>query len=118
MGKCPQCGKDLHLKKSRTGSRFIACSGYPECKHAAPYSTGVTCPKCKEGRMVEKSSRRGKVFYSCERYPSCDYAVWDFPVAEPCPDCGSPILVKKFTRGKNLLSCPNKECKYKKSLDD
>ncbi|MDR2892820.1 MAG: type I DNA topoisomerase [Deltaproteobacteria bacterium] len=118
MGKCPQCGKDLHLKKSRTGSRFIACSGYPDCKHTAPFSTGVTCPKCGEGRMVEKSSRRGKIFYSCERYPNCDYAVWDFPVAEPCPDCGSPILVKKFTRGKNLLACPNKECKYKKSLDE
>ncbi|MDR1125908.1 MAG: type I DNA topoisomerase [Deltaproteobacteria bacterium] len=116
MGKCPLCGKDLYLKKSRTGSRFIACSGYPACKHAEPFSTGVICPKCGEGRMVEKSSRRGKIFYSCERYPNCDYAVWDFPVKKPCPACGSPILVKKFTRGKHLLSCPNKECKYKEEV--
>ncbi|MDR1242955.1 MAG: type I DNA topoisomerase [Deltaproteobacteria bacterium] len=117
-GQCPQCGKDLHLKKARTGSRFIACSGYPGCKYAAPFSTGVICPKCGEGRIVEKSSRRGKVFYSCELYPKCDYALWYHPVAEKCPDCGSPILVKKFLRGKNFLACPNKECKYKKSLDD
>jgi DNA topoisomerase-1 len=117
-GKCPLCGKDLHLKKSRTGSRFIACSGYPECKHAEPFSTGVICPKCGEGRMVEKSSRRGKIFYSCEQYPKCDYALWYCPVAEKCPDCGSPVLVKKVLRGQNFLACPNKECKYKKSLDD
>lgn len=118
MGKCPECGKDLVLKRARTGSRFIACSGYPACKHAEPFSTGVQCPQCKEGELVEKSSRRGKIFYSCSRYPQCDYALWDYPVAEPCPQCGSPILVKKTTKAGTFLSCPNKECKFKKSLDE
>ena len=55
VGTCPECGKDLVLKRSRTGSRFIACSGYPDCKHAEPYSTGVPCPRegC-NGVLVEK----------------------------------------------------------------
>jgi DNA topoisomerase-1 len=106
------------LKKARTGSRFIACSGYPACKHAEPFSTGVACPKCKEGRIVEKSSHRGKIFYSCDQYPKCDYALWYYPVSASCPDCGSPVLVKKLLRGKNYLACPNKECKYKKTLDE
>ncbi|MDR2825914.1 MAG: type I DNA topoisomerase [Deltaproteobacteria bacterium] len=116
-GKCPDCGKDLYLKKARTGSRFIACSGYPACKHAEPFSTGVPCPKCKDGRIVEKSSHRGKIFYSCDQYPKCDYALWYYPVAESCPDCGSPVLVKKTLKAGSFLACPNKECKYKKALE-
>ena len=120
VGTCPECGKDLVLKRSRTGSRFIACSGYPDCKHAEPYSTGVACPRegC-GGVLVEKSSKRGKIFYSCSHYPQCDYALWDWPIAEPCPECGSPLLVLKNTkaRGKHI-ACPEKTCKYSRSLDE
>lgn len=115
MGTCPDCGKDLVLKRARTGSRFIACSGYPACKHAEPFSTGVKCPKCGQGEIVEKSSRRGKIFYSCSRYPDCDYALWDYPVEEPCPSCGSPLLVRKQLKAGPVLACPNKECKFKKA---
>ncbi|QLA18319.1 type I DNA topoisomerase [Desulfolutivibrio sulfoxidireducens] len=119
VGKCPECGKDLVLKKSRTGSRFVACTGYPACKHAEPFRTGVACPRegC-GGELVEKSSKRGKIFYSCDQYPQCDYAVWDWPVAEPCPKCGSKILVKKRTQAKGEhLACPEKSCRYTRSLD-
>jgi DNA topoisomerase-1 len=114
MGTCPQCGSDLVLKKARTGSRFIACSSYPKCKYARPFSTGVPCPQegC-SGQLVEKSSKRGKVFYACDQYPKCTYAVWDYPVQEPCPECESPILVRKNTktRGEHL-ACPNKKCSF------
>lgn len=116
VGTCPECGKDLHLKKARTGSRFIACSGYPKCKYTKPFTTGVACPRegC-DGELVEKSSRFGKLFYSCSKYPNCDMAVWDWPVKEPCPECGSPILVRKTTKthGEHL-ACPVKTCKYRK----
>jgi DNA topoisomerase-1 len=115
MGTCPECGKDLLLKKARTGSRFIACSGYPGCKYARPFSTGVRCPRCGEGEIVEKSSKRGKLFYSCARYPQCDYALWDFPVETPCPECGSPLLTRRQFRGGSILCCPNKKCKFKVS---
>ena len=116
---CPECGKDLVLKRSRTGSRFIACSGYPDCKHAEPYSTGVPCPRegC-NGVLVEKSSKRGKIFYSCSNYPQCDYALWDWPIAEPCPECGSPLLVLKNTKAKGkFIACPEKTCKYTRPLE-
>jgi len=111
---CPECGQDLVVKRSRTGSRFIACMGYPGCKHAEPFSTGVKCPKegCK-GMLVEKSSRRGKIFYSCDQYPKCDYALWNWPVPGPCPECGFPILARKETKAKGEhLACPQKSCKY------
>jgi len=120
IGACPDCGGDLVLKTSRTGSRFIACSNYPKCKHTESFSTGVACPRegC-GGTLVEKSSKRGKVFYSCNRYPQCDYATWDWPVAEPCPDCGSPILVRKTSKASGeRLACPNKKCKYSRALND
>jgi len=118
MGKCPQCGSDLVLKKARTGSRFIACSSYPKCKYARPFTTGVPCPEegC-SGQLVEKSSKRGKVFYACDQYPKCTYAVWGYPVQEPCPECESPILVRKHTktRGEHL-ACPNKKCSFWKKF--
>jgi DNA topoisomerase-1 len=119
VGTCPDCGGDLVIKRSRTNSRFIACNNYPKCTHAQPLSTGVPCPReeC-GGELVEKSSRRGKVFYSCNQYPQCDYAVWDWPVPEPCPQCESPILVRRTTKAKGEhLSCPNKKCRYVRDLE-
>ncbi len=118
VGSCPQCQKDLVVKRARTGSRFVACTGYPECTYTRSFSTGVSCPgeNC-DGELVEKSSRRGKIFYSCNKYPQCDYAIWDLPVAEPCPQCDSPILTVKTTkaRGRRLV-CPS--CKYTRELSE
>ena len=117
VGECPRCGKDLVIKRSRTGSRFIACTGYPDCDYAAPFSTGVLCPRCGEGRLVEKSSKRGKIFYSCDQYPKCDFALWDRPIPEACPRCGSPYLVEKKSRDGVKIICPVKGCGYVKEDD-
>ena len=112
VGQCPQCGKDTVIKKSRTGSRFIACTGYPDCKYTAPLSTNVPCPRCEKGMLVEKSTKRGKVFYSCDQYPQCDFALWDKPVPGPCPRCGSPYLVEKKSGNGVRVVCPVKGCGY------
>jgi DNA topoisomerase-1 len=120
VGTCPDCGGELLLKKARTGSRFIACSNYPDCTHATPFSTGVPCPQegC-DGELVEKSSRRGKIFYSCSTYPKCDYAVWNWPINEPCPKCEHPILTRKTTKDKGEhIACPQKGCGYIKGAED
>ncbi len=119
VGACPDCDGDLVVKKARTGSRFIACTKYPDCKHTEPFSTKVPCPNCEKGTLVEKSSKRGKIFFACDQYPQCDYALWDFPIAEKCPECSSPILVHKVLRGgARKISCPEKTCKYVKSDDE
>ena len=118
VGQCPRCGKDLVIKKSRTGSRFIACTGYPACDYAAPFSTGVPCPRCGKGSLVEKSSKRGKIFYSCDQYPQCDFALWDKPVPGPCPRCDSPYLVEKKSRDGVKIICPVKGCGYVKEDGD
>jgi len=111
--ECPKCGRELVIKRTRAGGRFVACPGYPECTHAESLSTGVPCPRegC-GGTLVEKSSKRGKVFYSCSNYPRCDYAMWNPPVQEPCPVCNFPILERKATKQGVRIACPSKSCKY------
>jgi len=115
-GTCPECGKPMVIKTARRGTKFIACTGYPACKHTEPLPTGVACPEpgC-TGQMVEKSSRRGKVFYSCSRYPDCTFSLWDRPQPGPCPKCGFPLLVEKHSKAKgSFIACGNKECDWVK----
>ena len=115
VGQCPKCGKDLVVKTSRAGSHFIACTGYPDCTYAESLSTGVTCPKCSKGTLVERSSKRGKIFYSCSTYPQCDFALWNRPIAEACPACGAPYLLEKKSKKGNSIVCSNPGCSYVQS---
>lgn len=115
--QCPDCGSDLIIRRGRYG-KFIGCSNYPKCKHIEPLEkprdTGIECPECKQGKMLERKSRYGKIFYSCERYPKCKYATWNPPIEEPCPQCGWPILTVKTTKRYGTQKvCPQKECGYK-----
>ncbi|MDP9300714.1 MAG: type I DNA topoisomerase [Actinomycetota bacterium] len=91
---CPDCGRQLQRRVGRYGP-FVGCSGYPECRYIKkdpPTSTGVTCPQCHRGELVEKHTRFG-TFYGCDRYPECDLAVNNPPEKDrPCPECGSLLL--------------------------
>jgi DNA topoisomerase-1 len=73
----------------------VGCSGYPECRYIKkdpPKSTGVTCPQCGKGEIVERRTRFG-LMYGCVRYPECDFAVNHPPIADkPCPECGSLLV--------------------------
>jgi DNA topoisomerase I len=90
---CPECGAPMVVRRSRFGP-FLGCSRYPECKgkKSMDRSTGVTCPECGQGELVVRRTRRGRTFYGCNRYPECEFAVWQRPVAEPCPKCGSLMV--------------------------
>ena len=114
--KCPECSKDLLVRHGRYG-KFIGCSGYPDCKFIEPFEkpkdTGVTCPKCKKGTMLQRKSRRGKEFFSCDKYPTCTYATWNMPLDEPCPTCHWPILTIKTTKRSGTQKvCPQQDCKF------
>jgi DNA topoisomerase-1 len=113
---CPKCDSPLIIRQGRYG-KFIGCSAYPKCKFIEPLEkpadTGVTCPECKKGSLVQRKSRYGKLFYSCNTYPDCKYAVWNPPINEPCPQCGWPILTLKTTKRRGTEKvCPQKECGY------
>lgn len=118
--KCEKCGSPMLIKEGRYG-KYLACSGYPECKNIQPLvkpkGTGITCPECGKGELTEKKSRYGKFFYSCNRYPECKFALWDPPVAKECPQCGFPLLVQKvYKREGAFLKCP--KCEYKEKPGD
>ena len=85
---CPNCGQQLAIKTGRFG-KFLACTGYPECKFTRSYQkkTGVLCPQC-GGDLVERRSRKGRIFYGCSNYPTCNFAAFARPLREPCPQCG------------------------------
>jgi DNA topoisomerase-1 len=112
--KCPQCGSPLVIKLGRFG-KFYACSNFPKCRYTEPIviSTGVKCPQCGQGEIIERKTKKGKIFYSCSRYPKCDFALWDKPLpgqqtgsGEKCPQCGSLLVQTK----NNKIKCSNKEC--------
>ncbi len=123
---CEKCVKPMALRRSRFGT-FLGCTGYPECKNirklgppAAPRKeTGVGCPECKLGTIQEKTSRRGKLFFSCSRYPDCKFALWNRPVAEPCPRCGNPLLTEKTTKKRGTVRlCPKEGCGYEAESEE
>ncbi len=111
--KCPKCDSNLVIKQGRFGE-FTACTNYPNCKYVKLKSTGVLCPN-DGGDIVERKSRRGKAFYGCANYPDCDFTLWKRPVAEACPDCGTPFLLEKITKkaGRQLV-CSKDDCSFVK----
>jgi DNA topoisomerase-1 len=109
---CDQCGRNMVIKWGRFG-KFLACPGFPECKHTKPLlvEIGVQCPQC-AGTVVERKSRHGRTFYGCSRYPDCAFTSWEKPVAARCPACGG-VLVERNKRGTGTQwACANKECGF------
>jgi DNA topoisomerase-1 len=107
---CPKCGHAMDLRSGRYG-RYYRCSN-TECGETASVSTGVGCPVCRTGQLVEKySAKRRRTFYSCSRYPECRFAASDRPVKE-CPSCEAGVLVEKGGE----LRCTTKECAYREDL--
>ncbi|PIT21245.1 DNA topoisomerase I [Snodgrassella communis] len=118
---CPKCQGQLVYKRGRYG-KFIGCANYPKCKYIEPLEkpkdTGIECPKCHKGSLIERKSRYGKLFYSCNTYPDCDYAVWNPPINEQCPQCHWPILTIKTTKRRGTEKvCPQKECGYTEQIE-
>ncbi len=107
--KCQLCGKPMEVREGRYGT-YLRCTGAPECEGTKQIQkgTGVACPKCGEGEIVEKRSKRGKAFFACNRYPKCDQAFWQKPTGEKCPTCGQLLLFA----AKGAIKCSNKECTY------
>ncbi|MBA7471119.1 DNA topoisomerase 1 [subsurface metagenome] len=108
---CPKCGKPLLVKTGRYG-KFLACSGYPECKHTKSYQIklGVNCPEC-GSELVEKISKKKRTFYGCSNYPNCKFATSFKPLPTPCPKCGGLLTVYRGKWSKCM------KCEYKGKLE-
>jgi len=104
---CPQCGKPMVVKFGRYG-KFLACSGYPACKHTKPFSVrvGVNCPEC-GSELVERVSKKKRTFYGCSSYPKCTFATNLRPLPQPCPQCGGLLTAYRGGQAKCI------KCEYK-----
>lgn len=113
---CEKCGKNFVYKMGRFG-KFLACSGFPDCRNTKPIiiDTGVACPTCKDGQIVERRSKKGRIFYGCNQYPECEFVSWDKPAAKPCPVCQS-LMVEKRTKNGEHYKCV--ECDHKEDVEE
>jgi len=107
---CPKCGRSMVIKTGRFG-KFLACSGYPDCKTTLPFiiKTGAHCLLC-GGELVQRRNKRKQTFYGCNNYPQCKFTTRYKPLPQPCPKCGK--LLVEYRRGH--ARCLN--CDYKTSL--
>jgi len=107
---CPECGKPIVIKTGRYG-KFLACSGYPECKYTKSFQikTGVSCPEC-GSELVERVSKKKRTFYGCSNYPNCQFATNLRPLPQPCPKCGSLLTLYRQKWAKCI------KCDYKGKL--
>lgn len=108
---CEICGAPMVIKMGKYG-KFYACSRFPNCRNtkAIVKDTGVECPLCHQGTVVERKSKKNRVFYGCSRYPDCDFLSWDRPIGRDCPKDGHFLVEKKVKGGKQVL-CPNGDYK-------
>jgi DNA topoisomerase-1 len=104
---CPKCGRSMVIKVGRFG-KFLACSGYPDCKTTMPYlvKIGISCPQC-GGELVRRISKKKRVFYGCSKFPKCQFTVNRKPIAKPCPDCGS-LLIQYGRDWAKCVACQRK----------
>ncbi len=109
---CPECGKPLAVKTGRFG-KFLACTGYPECKYTKSFQvkTGAKCPEC-GGELIQRVSKKKRTFYGCSNYPKCDFAINFKPLPQPCPKCSG--LMTEY-RGKQT-KCT--KCSYRGKIEE
>lgn len=108
---CDKCGAPMVVKRGRFGV-FLGCSKYPDCKGIKKIEnkTGVKCPACGQGEIVERKSKKGKTFFGCNNYPACKTAFWSKPTGETCPNCQALLVFA----AKSKVRCSSKECKFEK----
>ena len=112
---CPECGLPLYIRRGPFGE-FTACSGYPHCRYIKkavkpePAKTGVECPLCHEGELVERINVRGRnkgtKFYACNRFPDCRATYSGLPTGDKCSECGAPMIEVD-----DAIRCGNERCK-------
>ena len=97
---------------------FTSCSNYPKCRYVKMKETGVRCPECGKGTIVERRSKRGKLFFGCGAYPDCNFVLWNRPVAKICPDCDASYLVEKSSKrdGRRLV-CDSENCDHAEAVE-
>lgn len=112
---CELCGKPMVIKIGKYG-KFMACSGFPECKNTKQITETMPgkCPKC-GGKIVKRKTKRGRTFYGCGNYPDCDFRTWSVPTEQVCPRCGKTLF--RESAKSETVKCENPDCGYRGTLE-
>lgn len=117
---CDKCGRKMLIKSGRFG-KFLACSGFPDCKNTKPFldKIGINCPEegC-PGEIVRKKTKKGRIFYGCSNYPKCSFMTWNKPVDKKCPKCNSILVLDKNKKSGFYYKCSNSVCDYKNIIKE
>jgi DNA topoisomerase-1 len=118
--RCDVCGQPMVARWGRFG-RFLACSGFPECRSTRPLpgeeepeTTDEHCDLC-GAPMVVRNGRYGR-FLGCSRYPECSgkrpLRAKEAPKTtdEHCELCGAPMVVRRGRYGRFLGCSRYPEC--------
>jgi len=135
--KCEKCGKPMIIKTARFG-KFLACTGFPECKNTIsiksnngnakdengdviiekekkrePEKTDEKCEKC-GAPMVIREGRFGR-FIACSSFPKCrNTKALDQDTGVECPQCKKGKIVAKRARSKKTFYACDQypDCKF------
>ncbi|MWV39960.1 DNA topoisomerase I [Natrialba sp. INN-245] len=137
LGPCPECGEDLLVRRSRHGSYFVGCDGYPDCEYTLPLpSTGkplILEDECEEHGLNEVKMLAGRqtFVHGC---PLCKAEeAGEGPILGDCPECGDSatsgtsrdeggetadehggeLAIKTLQSGSRLVGCTRyPDCEY------
>jgi DNA topoisomerase-1 len=123
LGSCPECGETLLVRRSRRGSYFVGCDGYPDCEYTLPLpSNGEPTPigeSCEDHglRHVKMLAGRSTYVHGCPRCEAEKAEDEEDVVIGTCPDCGSEhdgaLAIKRTRAGGRLVGCTRyPECDY------
>ena len=111
---CDVCGRKMLIKNGRFG-KFLACSGFPECRNTKPFlnKIGVSCPEAGcSGEIIKRKTKKGRIFYGCSNYPKCSFMIWSKPINKKCPKCNYILMENKDKKRGFYYKCSNSNCNY------
>jgi len=123
LGPCPECGEDLLVRRSRQGSYFVGCDGFPDCRFTLPLpNTGeplVLDDTCEDHEMhhVKMLAGRDTFVHGCPRCQAEEADESEDEVIGECPDCGDEeggeLAIKHLRTGSRLVGCTRyPDCDY------
>ncbi|MFB6171897.1 MAG: DNA topoisomerase I [Haloarculaceae archaeon] len=123
LGPCPECGEDLLVRRSRRGSYFVGCDGYPDCEYTLPLPNQgqptVLDERCPDHdlRHVKMIAGRNTFVHGCPRCEAERADETDDEVIGACPECGEraggELAIKHLRSGSRLVGCTRyPDCEY------
>ena len=115
---CEKCGRPMAIKRGRFG-RFLACTGYPECKTSKPLSIGVSLPDLQGGLAHRAPEPPRQDLLRLQPLPGLHLRRLGPAAPGDVSQCALPYLLQKYSKREGpYIACPNKECGYRRSVDD